>query len=146
VTRHAAKPTWSLIAKRVLIGIALVLFVYIARKEWRIQEITGCYDCGWNMRQAFFLLVGAFLSVFRSVWTAVISLLATFKVLYAIGYVTFFNNVLEVGGVGQIIRTSSYWTFKLWPEHFLQLAVALAVLALAGRIIVHAFRRRAVVT
>ena len=143
MTRRAKKLSWSLLARAVLIGATVIVLIYVARHEARVHEFAGCYDCGWNLRQALLLVVGAVLLLFRFFWTAVVSLLASLKVIYSVGYMTFFNNFMEVHGTWQIVRTSTYWAWKLWPEHFLEFLLALVVFAIGVRSIALALHRRA---
>ena len=69
--------------------------------------------------------------------------LASLKVMYSVGYVTFFNNFMELHGTGPIVRTSTYWAWQLWPEHFLELILALVVFVMGLRTITLALHRRA---
>jgi hypothetical protein len=87
--------------KAIIFGIAIFLFIYVLDNERRIQEIVGCYNCGWNTRQAFFLLIASFSLLLGGFWSAIISLLASVKVLYSIGYVAFWNNIPKFAGVGK---------------------------------------------
>jgi hypothetical protein len=119
------------------------LFVYIYRREQQINEFAGCYDCGWDMRQALLVVIGAFFLLFHRIWTAIVAFLAGLKVTYSIGYVVFLNNLMEVRGTWQIIRTSVHWAFELRPEHFIELPFALVIMVTAGCIIVSRLRIRA---
>src|SRR6266496_4612071 len=137
------KVNFSLLLKVLLISAAIVLFVYIYRREQQINEFAGCYDCGWDMRQALLVVFGATFLLFHRIWTAIVAFLAGLKVTYSIGYVVFLNNLMEVRGTWQIIRTSVHWTFELRPEHFIELLFALVIMVSAGCIIVLRLRMRA---
>jgi hypothetical protein len=130
----------STLLKALLIAAAVVLFVYIRQRENQINEFAGCYDCGWNMRQALLLVIGTVFLLFNRVWTAVVSFIAGLKVIYSIGYVAFFNNVMEVHGLRQILRTSVHWTFELAPERFIELLLAIVVIVVSGRIVARHYR------
>src|SRR5437660_1378452 len=80
----------STLLKALLIAAAVVLLVYIRHRENQINDIAGCYDCGWNMRQALLLVIGTVFLLFDPTWTAVVAFLSNLKVIYSIGYVAFF--------------------------------------------------------
>jgi hypothetical protein len=137
--RKIGTPTLPKVA---LIAGALVLFVYIYHRENQINEFAGCYDCGWDMRQALLLVIGTVFLLFHRIWAGAVSFLAGLKVIYSIGYVTFFNNFMEVHGMWQIVRTSVYWTVEIHPERFIELLMAIVVIVLSIRIIIRRYRRR----
>jgi hypothetical protein len=66
--------------KAIFLGAAIFLFIYVFDNERKAQEIVGCYDCGWDTRQAFFLLIASLSLLFGRLWSVIISSLASVKV------------------------------------------------------------------
>jgi len=113
--------------KAIIFGMAIFLFICVLDNERRVQEIVGCYDCGWNTRQAFFLLIASCSLLLGRFWSAIISLLASVKVIYSIGYVAFWNNIAEVHGSWRILKESLRWTYEAHQGYFAEFLLAVIV-------------------
>ena len=110
--------------KAIFFGAAIFLLIYVSVEERKSMEIVGCWDCGWETRQAFYLLVASAGLLISRFWGAAISLLASVKVIYSVGYVTFWNNMAEVRGVWHILKESLRWTYQAHPEYFVEILIA----------------------
>ena len=117
--------------KAIIWGTAILLLLYVAYRERRTEELVGCWDCGWETRQAFYLLIAASTLLVPRRWPAIVSLLAGVKVLYSVGYLAFWNNITEVNGFWHILKASLRWTYEAHPEFFVAIAVALVVMCFA---------------
>jgi hypothetical protein len=93
--------------KAILFGISVFIFGYIYVTELRGNFAFGCYDCGFLTRQAFLVLVASAALLVKRNWSVIISLLCSLKVLYTIGYVTFWNRAI-IGG--DSISQLNCWT------------------------------------
>ncbi|HEU0144055.1 MAG TPA: hypothetical protein VFQ47_04655 [Nitrososphaera sp.] len=113
--------------KAIFLGAAIFLFIYVFDNERRVEEIVGCYDCGWDTRQAFYLLIASLGLLLGRLWSVVISLLASVKVIYSVGYLAFWNNMAEVRGVGRILKESLRWTYEAHPEYFVEIIIAVLI-------------------
>jgi len=115
-----------------LFAAAVLLLIYVRYYEYQIERFAGCYDCGWETRQAFYLLLGVVGLLVRRWWSLVISLLLVLKVLYAIGRITFWNNIAEKHGALAILKSSLAWSSETHLEFFVLLAMAVIVLCYAA--------------
>ena len=94
-------------------------------------SISGCWDCGWETRQAFYLVLGIAGLLVARWWALLISLLLGLKVLYSIGYVCFWNNIAEAHGVWRILKSSLGWSVETHLEFFVELVIAAIVVSYA---------------
>ena len=118
---------------RVLLLVAAVfLLIYVRYYEYQIENFAGCYDCGWETRQAFYLLLGVVGLLVRRWWSLAISILLALRVLYAIGRITFWNNIAETPGALAILKSSLAWSSETHLEFFVLLAMAVIVLCYAA--------------
>jgi len=113
--------------KAIFLGVAIFLLIYVFDNERRVQEIVGCYDCGWATRQAFFLLIASLGLLLGRLWSVIISLLASVKVIYSVGYSALWNNIAEVRGGWRILKESVGWTYEAHPEYFAEILLAVLV-------------------
>lgn len=111
--------TYLLQPKAIIFGVAVFLLIYVHDSERRVQELVGCYDCRWDTRQAFYLLIASLGLLLGRLWSVIISLLAGVKVIYSVGYLALCNNMAEVRGVGRILKESFRWTYEAHPEYFM---------------------------
>jgi len=102
--------------KAIIWGTAILLLLYVAYRERRTEELVGCWDCGWETRQAFYLLIAASTLSIPRRWPAVVSLLAGVKVLCSVGYLAFWNDITEDIGFWHILKASLRWTYEAHPE------------------------------
>jgi uncharacterized membrane protein YjjB (DUF3815 family) len=114
-------------SKTVICGVAILLLMYVASREHQTEGFVGCWDCGWQTRQAFYLLIAASTLLLANWWASVISLLAGAKVLYSVGHLPFWNNMAEVHGVWRILKASLRWTSETHPEFFVEISLALVI-------------------
>ena len=118
-----------LVTPRVLLFVAaLALLTYVAYKEYQIQKIAGCWDCGWETRHAFYLALAVAGLLIARWWTLSLSLLLALKVLYVMGHDTFWNNRVETHGVWPIVKSSLQWSADTHLEFFVLLVVATIVI------------------
>ena len=121
--------------KAVIFGVTVFLLFYIHYSEQKTIEFVGCYDCGWDTRQALLLLIASFCLLIGKPWPAVVSLLAALKVIYSVGSLAFFNNVVEAQGGWRILKASLAWTRETHPEYFVEIAVAVLIAAYSAAFI-----------
>ena len=118
--------------RAILFVFAIVLLVYVAYNEYQVQKIVGCWDCGWETRQAIYLTLGVAGLLVSRWWALLISLLLGLKVLYSIGHITFWNNFAEVHGVWRILKSSLRWSSDGHLEFFVELVMAAIVVCYAA--------------
>src|ERR1051326_2162297 len=116
----------------VLLVAAVFLLIYVRYYEYQIEQFAGCYDCGWETRQALYLLLGVAGLLVSRWWSLGISLLLALKVLYSIGSITFWNNIAETHGAWAILKSSLAWSSETHLEFFVLLAMAVIVLCYAA--------------
>ncbi len=128
--------------KAIIFGVAVFLLIYVHDSERRVMEIVGCYDCGWDTRQAFYLLIASLGLLLGRLWSVIISLLASVKVIYSVGYLAFWNNMAEVRGIGRILKESLRWTYEAHPEYFVEIIIAVLIGSYAASFIWRNISRR----
>ena len=101
--------------------------MYVGYHEREIERLVGCWDCGWETRQAFYLMVAALALLPGRLWSAIVSMVASVKVVVSVGLVAFAENIAEVKGVWPILRTSIKWSLAGHPEFFVEIALALGI-------------------
>jgi len=74
-------------AKAIFLGVAIFLLIFVNYEERKSMEIVGCWDCGWNTRQAFYLLIASVGLLIGRFWSVISALLLSLKVTYSVGYV-----------------------------------------------------------
>ena len=121
IVRYLFKPT------AIVFGAAIVLWVYVGYHEHEIERVVGCWDCGWETRQALYLLVAALGLLIGRLWSAIVSLTLSIKVVVSVGLVAFAENTAEVKGVWPILRSSIKWSLAGHPEFFAEIALALGI-------------------
>lgn len=121
--------------RAILFAVAVVLLAYVAYKEREVEKIVGCWDCGWETRQALYLVLGVAGLLVARWWALLISSLLGLKVLYSIGYVTFWNNIAEVHGVWRILKSSLGWSAETHVEFFVELVMAAIVVCYAAQLL-----------
>ncbi|HEU0143482.1 MAG TPA: hypothetical protein VFQ47_01735 [Nitrososphaera sp.] len=117
--------------KAIFFGVAIFLLIYISVEERKSMEIVGCWDCGWETRQAFYLLIASMGILIGRFWGAAISVLASVKVIYSIGAVAFWNNMAEVHGGWRILKESLRWSYQAHPEYFVEILIAMFICSYA---------------
>jgi hypothetical protein len=121
--------------RAVLFAVAIILLTYVAYEEREVEKIVGCWDCGWETRQVLYLAFGVAGLLVARWWALLISLLLGLKVLYSIGYVTFWNNIAEVHGVWRILISSLRWSSDGHLEFFVELVMAAIVVCYAAHLL-----------
>jgi hypothetical protein len=119
--------------KAIFLGAAIFLFIYVLDNERRIEAIVGCHVCGWDTSQAFLLPIAATALLIGRFWGLVISLLASLKVIYSIGYLALWSNFAEARGLWHIWKASLNWTFETHPEYFAEILLAVLIALYAAR-------------
>ena len=119
----------------ILFVVAVALLIYVAYDEYQVEKIVGCWDCGWETRQAFYLVLGIVGLLLARWWALLISMLLGLKVLYSVGYVTFGNNFAEVHGVWRILKSSLRWSSEAHLEFFVELVMAAVVVCYAAHLL-----------
>jgi hypothetical protein len=112
--------------KAIIFGVAVFLLIYVYDSERRVMESVSCYDCGWDTRQAYYLLIASLGLLLDRLWSVIISLFASVKVIYSVGYVAFWN-MAEVRAVGGILKESLRWTYEAHPEYFVEIIIAMVI-------------------
>jgi hypothetical protein len=118
-----------------LFAVSIVLLTYVAYEEREVEKIVGCWDCGWETRQAFYLVLGVAGLLVARWWALLISLLLGLKVLYTIGHITLWNNFAEVHGVWRILKSSLRWSSDGHLEFFVELVMAVIVVCYAVQLL-----------
>jgi hypothetical protein len=125
-----------LISPRVILFVfALALLAYVTHKERQAEALVGCWDCGWEMRQAAYLVFAVAGLLIARWWALALALVLALKVLYTIGYVTFWNNIAEVHGAWHILKSSLRWSLDGHLEFFVVLAMSVIVICYAARLV-----------
>jgi hypothetical protein len=119
----------------VLFAIAVLLLIYVSYNEYQVEKSVGCWDCGWETRQAFYLVLSVAGLLVARWWALLISMLLGLKVLYSIGHITFWNNFAEVHGFWRILRTSLRWSSDGHLHLFVELAMAAIVVCYAAHLL-----------
>jgi hypothetical protein len=129
--------------KAILFAVAVVLLIYVAYDERQTEKLAGCWDCGWETRQAFYLVLSVAGLLVAKWWALAISLLLGLKVLYSIGYVTFLINIGEVHGIWRALKSSLGWSAETHLEFFVTLTMAAIVVSFAVLLLQRLFSSRA---
>jgi hypothetical protein len=119
----------------VAFGASIFLLIYVGYHEREIEQFSGCWDCGWETRQAVYLMVAALALVPGKLWSAIVSVVASVQVVVSVGLVAFAENIAEVKGVWPILRTSVKWSLAGHPEFFVEIALALGIGVSSGWLI-----------
>lgn len=118
--------------KAILFGISIFLFVYVSVLEQRSNQAFGCWDCGFDTRRVFLLLVASFTLLIERNWSVIISLLASLKIVYTISYLAFWNMAIRSDVSNQsnlmILSDSISWAYEWKPILFAELIVGLIIL------------------
>jgi hypothetical protein len=127
---------------------AIFLLVYVGYHEREIERIAGCWDCGWETRQALYLVVAALGLLIGRLWSAIAALALSIKVAVSVSLVAFVENIAEVKGLWPILRSSIKWSLASHPEFFVEIALALYVglssVLLIWRVIAGRIHRRGI--
>jgi hypothetical protein len=110
----------------IIFGVAIFLLIYVYDSERRVMESVSCYDCGWDTRQAYYLLMASLGLLLGRLWCVIISLFASVKVIYSVGYVAFWS-MAEVRVVGGILKESLRWTYEAHPEYFVEIIIVMVI-------------------
>lgn len=111
-------------------SLSILLFIYVFTAEKNRQSIIGCYDCAWDSRQAFLLVIASILLLINKVGSIAIALLASTKVIYSVSQAAFWNNIAEVTalqGNWLIFKKSVKWTYEARPEYFVEISFAIFI-------------------
>jgi hypothetical protein len=90
ILSHLFKP------RAIAFGGSIFLLIYVGYHERGIERIAGCWDCGWETRQTFYLMVAALGLLIGRLWSTVVSVTASIKVVVSVGLVAFAENIAEV--------------------------------------------------
>ena len=103
--------------------------------EREIERFSCCWDCGWETRQAIYLVIAALGLLIGRLWSAIVSLIASMKVIITVGLVAFAENLAEVKGVWPILKSSVKWSLESHPEFFVEITLALGIGVSSGWLI-----------
>lgn len=130
--RIKSKLLFLLQLRAILVGISAFIFGYVYITEMRENLAFGCYDCGFYIRQVFLILIASAALLVNRNWSLIISLLASLKVIYSIGYQTFWNLQIR-DSVNQesfnqmsswiIFRDSLIWSLETHPIWLVELLI-----------------------
>ena len=109
--------------KLVICCITLLLVIYIAYHELLIESVAGCWDCGWETRDAVLLFGSAALLLMPKWWAAALSFVASIKVIVWVGMVAFWNNI-ALKTFWPILKSSVAWSYRGHPEFFVEIGIA----------------------
>jgi len=134
--------------KAVLFGISVFLFAYIFVTELRFESTWGCYNCGFNTRQAFLILIASFFLLIKRNWTVSIALLASLKVIYSIGFIIFWNKTIRSYPTNHLTNWAILYDSITWSYYeleviwFVELSIALIIFIYALLFLQQRFREK----
>lgn len=118
--------------KAILFGISIFLFIYVSVLEVRATQAYGCWNCGFDLRYGFLLVIASSTLLVKKHWSVIISLLASLKVVYTFGYLTLWNTELRTDStsnlsIWMVLQDSISFSYEWNSIMFIELFIALAI-------------------
>ena len=128
--------------KAIVFGATIFLLIYVRFEERRIQDFSGCWNCGWQTRQALPLFVAAASVLVLRWWTALLAFLTSLKVAASVTFVGVLDNPLELERPWPILKSSCGINYERHPEFFFEIGIALFLTWVSSRYIYRILQTR----
>lgn len=123
------------VLKPIVLGATIFLLFSVGIHERRLTDFGDCWTCGWQTRQAFFLFGAAALVVVLRWWTALLSLVASLKVIISVTVVTLWvwGYLPELERPWPPVISSCGTFYEAHPEFLFEVGIALFLTWVSAR-------------